>query len=42
MIKFIITGGDNCYCGRSNSIADRELMVVNTSKKTLQYEIQHN
>lgn len=37
MIKFIITGGDNGYCGYSNSIADRELMVVNTAKKTLQY-----
>ena len=37
MKKIIIDGGDNGYCARSNSLADRCVLVLDTKEKTIRY-----
>lgn len=35
-IRYIITGGDNGYCGKCGGLGDRMLLKVNDTKKTYQ------
>lgn len=37
MKKIIIDGGDNGYCAYSNSLCDRNAILVDTTEKTLRY-----
>ncbi len=36
MLKFYITGGDNCYCPRCGGLCDRYVLCVDTEAKTLE------
>lgn len=33
-MRFVITGGDNCYCGRCGGACDRVLLEIDDEKKT--------
>lgn len=36
-VRFVFTGGDNCYCGECGGVCDRRLMLIDKENKVLHY-----